>query len=61
MEWIPCKHCSTKHRKTALKKSCGNCFACTYCEIYLCPKCGKRIVVTPMREPGQNRDAEDKG
>lgn len=51
METVICKNCSKKHDKKSLKRSCGNCFACTGCEIYQCPDCRKSIVITPMRDP----------
>ena len=51
MKTITCRYCAKKHQSSNLKRLCGNCFACTGCEIYQCPACGKSIVVTPMREP----------
>lgn len=51
METIICGNCTKKHVKKSLKRSCGNCFVCTSCEIYQCPDCRAKIIITPMREP----------
>ena len=49
MKTIECENCFKEHNVESLKKSCGNCFACTGCEIYLCPNCHKEIIVTPIQ------------
>lgn len=48
---ITCKHCETEWDKKALNRTCNNCFCCTGCEIYLCPKCKHEIVVIPIGQP----------
>jgi len=50
MERVVCESCLRKYQKDNLKRSCGNCFACTGCEIYLCPNCQKEIVITPVQK-----------
>ena len=48
-EIVSCSNCGFQARKGDLDRSCSNCFACTGCEIYICPKCGKEIVVEPIK------------
>jgi len=47
---ITCASCGFSFKKGEVDRQCSNCFACTGCEIYLCPSCGEEIVVKPMRE-----------
>lgn len=64
MAKIVCDNCLKKHSEESLKRICSNCFLCTGCEIYRCPKCGEEIVVTPMpiaeygNRPATNQDPE---
>lgn len=48
---IICTNCSQEFLKEYYKV-CSNCFACTGCEIYLCPYCGERIAI---KEPKKMR------
>ena len=41
--------------KDDLQRDCGNCFACTGCEIYICPACRRAIVVKPLKQPKLNK------
>lgn len=52
-EPVVCKHCGNHFDKDDLQRSCGNCFACLSCEIYVCPICAAEIVVRPMRRKGE--------
>lgn len=47
-EKVVCPECGSKFDKDDLKRSCGNCFACVSCEIYICYNCKAEIVVKPM-------------
>ncbi len=47
---IECSTCSNKYTLGDLRRHCSNCFACTGCEIYICPNCDARIVVREGRE-----------
>ncbi len=51
-EIITCTGCGFQAPKGNLDRSCGNCFACTGCEIYICPECDGEIVVKPMQKRG---------
>lgn len=46
---ITCENCGFHAPKRDLDRSCSNCFACTSCEIYICPQCRNEIVVRPMK------------
>jgi hypothetical protein len=46
-----CLKCGSSFTKEESEKVCSNCFACTGCEIFLCPVCGEEIVVKPIGEP----------
>ncbi len=48
---IVCPGCGFTFERDDVVRQCSNCFACTGCEIYLCPKCGNEIVVKPIGEP----------
>ena len=47
---VQCAECKSEFNKGDLQRSCSNCFACTSCEIYICPNCGAEIVVKPMKK-----------
>jgi len=49
-ELVICPECGNSFRKVDLKRSCGNCFACLSCEIYICDHCEAEIVVQPMKK-----------
>lgn len=44
-----CPACRFKFSNFDVPKSCGNCFACTGCEIYLCPSCQAEVVIKPVK------------
>jgi len=44
-----CEACEFRFTKEDAQRSCSNCFACTGCEIYLCPNCGKEVVIKPIK------------
>ena len=46
---IVCPYCLSEF-SARYAKSCGNCFACKGCEIYLCPFCDKEIVIVPLKK-----------
>ncbi len=48
-EILICNHCNGSFEKGSLQRDCGNCFACTGCEIYICPNCRHEIVVKPVK------------
>lgn len=54
-EHIICKNCGTQYQKDELDRDCGNCFACTGCEIYICPSCRHEIVVKPVQKAKLNK------
>ncbi len=47
---LQCSECGSTFNKDDLKRTCSNCFACTSCEIYICPNCDAEIVVKPMKK-----------
>ncbi len=44
---ILCHNCGTSIERDLFYRSCSNCFACTGCEIYICPECATEIIVKP--------------
>lgn len=50
-EILTCKNCGESFEKGSLQRDCANCFACTGCEIYVCPNCRHEIVVKPIKKP----------
>jgi hypothetical protein len=57
---ITCGTCGLSFSREELDKQCSNCFACTGCEIYLCPNCEKEMVIRPIGTPRRrslNREA----
>jgi predicted Zn-ribbon and HTH transcriptional regulator len=48
---ISCNYCGYSFQKDDLVRSCSNCFACTGCETYICPKCENEVVVKPIGTP----------
>ncbi len=47
---VNCNSCGRSSETDDLIKSCGNCFACLGCEIYICQWCGEEIVIKPIPE-----------
>jgi len=47
---IICGYCGLKFDRSKEYRHCSNCFACTGCEIYYCPKCDEEIVVIPIKK-----------
>ena len=47
-ELIHCTACGHSAAKSTFVKSCGNCFACTGCEVYICPGCANEIIIKPI-------------
>jgi hypothetical protein len=52
-EYIICGSCGWKFERDKEYRHCSNCFACTGCETYYCPKCDNEIVITPVRSIGE--------
>jgi hypothetical protein len=48
-DFVTCGLCCLKFERGIKFKHCSNCFACTGCEIYYCPRCDNRIVISPVR------------
>jgi len=44
-----CEKCGFRFSNLDLPRPCSNCFACTGCEIYICPACENEVVVKPMK------------
>ena len=44
-----CSSCGFQFSNLDVTRSCSNCFACTGCEIYLCPSCNSEVVIKPMK------------
>ena len=42
-----CHECGTSFERDLVYRACSNCFACTACEIYICPECATEIIVNP--------------
>lgn len=47
---ILCHECGISFERDLCYQLCGNCFACTGCEKYICPGCAIEIVVKPKKE-----------
>jgi len=43
-----CNTCGFQFSNFDVQRACSNCFACTGCEIYICPSCQKEVVIIPM-------------
>lgn len=50
---VKCINCGCEYNKEELERMCSNCFCCTGCEIYSCPKCNDDIVIRPIGNPPQ--------
>ena len=45
-----CPHCGTSFDRDLYNRNCSNCFACTGCEIYICPECASEVIVKPKKD-----------
>jgi hypothetical protein len=52
---ITCGNCGFIFARSKEFTSCSNCFACTGCEIYYCPKCDTEVVITPVKKAGRRK------
>lgn len=50
---IQCHNCLYSAQKNTFVKSCGNCFACKGCEMFLCPNCEEIIILKAPPKPGE--------
>lgn len=46
-----CNLCDSEFNSLDVQKLCSNCFACTGCEIFICPGCGSEVVVKAIQNP----------
>ncbi len=44
-----CESCGFQFSNLDVTRTCSNCFACTGCEIYLCPSCNAEVIIKPMK------------
>jgi hypothetical protein len=44
-----CEKCGFRFSDKDVPKICSNCFACSGCEIYVCPGCGDEVVIKPIK------------
>jgi len=59
-KYITCGSCNLKFERDKEYKHCSNCFACTGCEIYYCPRCDNEIIITPVRSIRTRSGGEEK-
>ena len=45
-----CGNCGFRFSNYDVPRACSNCFACTGCEIYICPSCEKEVIIKPMKQ-----------
>ncbi len=45
-----CTACGFCFTNLQVPRNCSNCFACTGCEIYICPGCKAEVVVKPIKK-----------
>jgi hypothetical protein len=45
-----CEKCGFRFSNLDVPRTCSNCFACTGCEIYICPMCENEVVIQPIRK-----------
>lgn len=57
---ITCNFCGYSFQKGDMNQLCSNCFACTGCETYICPKCENEIVVKPIGTSRRRQNAENR-
>lgn len=44
-----CRECGFEFSNLNVSRTCSNCFACTGCEIYICPSCNSEVVIKPIK------------
>ncbi len=49
-KFYQCADCGFEFSNLDVPRTCSNCFACTGCEIYICPSCNKEVVIKPMKK-----------
>lgn len=49
-KFFECRDCGFKFSNLDVRRICCNCFACTGCEIYVCPECEVEVVIKPMKK-----------
>ncbi len=49
-KFYQCSSCGFRFSNLDVDRMCSNCFACTGCEIYLCPGCSSEVEVKPMKK-----------
>ena len=47
---VTCTACGKSSNTEDMQKSCGNCFACIGCEIYICPWCEEQVIIKPLEQ-----------
>jgi len=45
-----CGNCGFAFSNLDVPRTCSNCFACSGCEIYLCPSCKAEVVIKPIKD-----------
>ena len=48
-KFYSCNSCGFRFSNLDVDRTCSNCFACTGCEIYLCPTCGSEVIIKPVK------------
>jgi len=51
-----CKTCGFQFSNLDVEKTCSNCFACSGCEIYICPSCKNEVVILPVKPMHKSTD-----
>jgi predicted RNA-binding Zn-ribbon protein involved in translation (DUF1610 family) len=46
-----CPLCGANFNSLNAEKVCSNCFACTGCEIFICPTCGQEAIIKDLKRP----------
>ena len=49
-KFFTCEECGFEFSNLDVQRICSNCFACTGCEVYLCPGCGVEVVIKPLKK-----------
>jgi len=49
-KFYTCPPCGFAFSNLDVDRFCSNCFACTGCEVYLCPSCGEEVVIKPIKQ-----------
>lgn len=49
-----CNKCGFTFTNLEVSRVCNNCFACTGCEIYVCPSCGQEVVIKAVKKAQVN-------